>query len=280
MWEWENLRRVSLHACTFPCTHVRDFTCSMHMQTCVMNADAYRNNPLRAGTHCSRANVSFPRAASARVPCSCPPARARKPRARSESMRACQASECTESAEHRFDGRRSRGAWNVRAKASALVERALRACVTVAETDDCRTELGPACVAMVVARGTCALRRRTSRLSCARPGPHARKPRTRAREGIAPRVRCARALSPARGIRERALSPRERQASECTEPGVPSTDPTAAPVPRLFGAWKVRAKASAPCSACRGWIPRAHRVGQEFFLKHTFYGMCPGCVLQ
>ncbi len=49
--------------------------------------------------------------------------------------------------------------------------------------------------------------------------------------GVAPRVRCKRAPSPEHGNRDRALSPRERQTSECTESGVPSTDPTAAPVP-------------------------------------------------
>jgi hypothetical protein len=52
----------------------------------------------------------------------------------------------------------------------------------------------------------------------------------RACYAIALRVRRASAPSPARGRRERALSPREHKASECTKSGVPSSDPTAAPV--------------------------------------------------
>jgi hypothetical protein len=99
-----------------------------------------------------RPNVSCPRAALARVLCCCPPARAQKPRARSESTRASsQRVHRVGRAEHRSDGRRSRGAWNVRAKASAPVEHVRHGCGSGR-----RFELGSACVAMVVARGTCA----------------------------------------------------------------------------------------------------------------------------
>jgi hypothetical protein len=114
---------------------------------------------------------------------------------------------------------------------------------------------------------------RTSRPSCARSKPRARKPRARAREGVAPRVRCVRAPSPARGSRERALSPRERssqQVHRVKRARAPFRRPRRS---RLFGAERARegerARPSstrselrvASCPASRGWIPRAHRVG-------------------
>jgi hypothetical protein len=172
------------------------------MQTCITKTDAYRNTVYCALGHIARGSkVLYPRAASARAPCLCPPRRrpptlwrrrtsrpscarfepARGSRERALSPRKRQASECTRvrRAEHRSEGRRSRGVWNVRAKASARARRARAPRVRHGRGSRRRTELGYTCVAMVVARGTCALRRRTSRPSCAHSEPQARKPRAR-----------------------------------------------------------------------------------------------------
>jgi hypothetical protein len=166
--------------------------------------------------------------------------RAGNPRARSESTRASsQRVHRVRRAEHRSEGRRSRGAWNVRAKASARARRARAPRVRHGRRSGRRTELGSACVAMVVARGTCALRRRTSRPSCARSEPRARKPRarsqpTRASSQRVHRVRRAEHRSDGRagpGLRAERARGGERarvKPASCTEPGVPSTSPTAA----------------------------------------------------
>ncbi len=57
---------------------------------------------------------------------------------------------------------------------------------------------------------------------------------------------------PARESRERALSPRERQASECTKSGVPSTDPKAAGpgAHRTFARKRVRGPVERALRAC------------------------------
>jgi hypothetical protein len=210
-------------------------------------------------------NVSCPRAASARAPCRCrcPPRRrppsanapspasssARGSRERALSPRERQASEGTESGvpstdptaapvpafrrvERTREGERARPSstrssrpWC--AKASARARRARAPRVRHGRGSGRRTELGSACVAMAVARTT------TNRARI--------RPCSNGNAGGAWNVRAKashlasvmRALRAPRGSRERALSPRERQASECTESGVPSTDPTAAPVPAL-----------------------------------------------
>ncbi len=124
-------------------------------------------------------NVSCPRAVSARAPCRCPPRR-RPPKlgrrrtsrpscARSEpergsrecdlSPRKRQASECTESGVPSIDPK----ATGSGVRGTCAPQRARAPRVHHGRGSGRRTELGSACVAMVVARGTCALRRRTSR---------------------------------------------------------------------------------------------------------------------
>ena len=237
------------------------------------------------GPNVSFPRVSFPRAALARVHCRCPPARARKQRARSESTRACQASECTESGVPSTDltaaGPGARGTCARRRARSSSARSARASQSRKRTTNRARIRL------CTDGGGACNVRRRRhiARPSCARSEPRARKPRARAREGVAPRVRRARAPSPERGSRERALSPRERQASECTESesGVPSTDPTAVPVPAFRGVERarkderVRASSTrtelraAPCPAFL-WPKNLGKVSKGRFCQETFYG--------
>ncbi len=138
------------------------------------------------------------------------------------------------------EGERERPSSARARRARAPVERALRACVTVAEEDDVPSSDQAACVAMVVARGTCALRRRTSpRASVVRAlrAPCAEaKSALSAHESVkpasAPSQACRAASRAGPGLRaELGARDGERarvKPASCTEPGVPSIAPTAA----------------------------------------------------